>query len=189
MGEALVALTALVAFGAAALAWGHVRRVARATSIDAASLFIALRRLPLEARLAELERRTPPSTWEHRLAGDLAGAAGEAERIAVVNDALAAVEAELSAGAGWPSAALRIAIFGTLLGAALSVVVHRPDVILFLAVVGAVGAIAAVEAGRRAKRIASAKRASIDSLIETALGSPPPASVAPGRRAGRRRSR
>jgi hypothetical protein len=189
MGEALVALTALMALGAAVLAWGHVQRVARAASMDLGPISIALRRLPVEARLAELERRTRPATWEHRLAAELKAAAGDAERVAVVNDALAAVDAELSAGAGWPSAGLRIAVFGTLLCTALAVLARRLEVIAVLVVVGAIGALATAEAGRRAKRMAAAQRTSIDSLIEAALGSLPSASTSDRRRSSRRKSR
>jgi Flp pilus assembly protein TadB len=189
MGGALVALSALVAFGAAALAWAHVRRVLRVTSVDAQPIAIALRRLPLEARLAELGRRTEPSSWEHRLAVDLAATTADGERVAVVNDALAAVEAELNAGVGWPAAGLRIVVFGTLLSVALAVLVGRPEVIAFLVVVGALGGVATAEGGRRAKHIASTQRAAIDSLVEAAVGALPVPKVLERRRHGRRKSR
>lgn len=182
----LVALAALVALGSAGLSLVHLRRVGRVASADDAALATALKRVAPESRIAELSRRAT-GEWEARLARELLATEDASARVALVNDALADVARALEAGAGWPSAAIRIDALGAVLLVAVAVLTHRLDAVLPIVGVAGAGLVVVVEASRRAKRLASAQRAAVDALIEVVAapfaGDAPP----PPRRRGHRR--
>jgi hypothetical protein len=169
-----LALAVVVGLGSAALAWSQARRTAAPTGGDPAALAKALKRVPVGERLAELQRRTAPGTWEHELAVDALAAPDESARVAAVNLALAEVEHTLTMGAGWPRAGVRIALLGAAFLAFAAYVggngqVQAPLVIV---AVGALAALTSVEAGRSAERNAARQRVAIDELIAAALGDP-----------------
>ena len=188
-------LAAALGLFAAGLAWRHARRVARLTWSGTHGLTASLKRVPEEARLAELERRAPPGSWEHSVATELLHAPDDAARIAAVNDALLEVEHALRQGATWPRAGIRIALSsGLLLGLSAWLATANLRAAVILVAVGGASALLCVEAGRSAKRHAEAQRHDIDALITVALGHladrPPPRVErrgVPSRRSSRRR--
>jgi hypothetical protein len=166
----LMSLGLLLAAAAVALAWSHARRVARATSGEAARLASALKRVPEADRVAELHRRSRPGTWEHQLAADVLEATSDAARVALVNEALYDVERDLEVGAAWPAASVRIALSGGLLLALVAYFVTG-EIKWSVALLGAAGAgaVASFEAGRTARRAAEAQRKAVDALIAVTL--------------------
>jgi hypothetical protein len=183
----LVAIAAAFAVGAAGLSFAHLRRVAAVAAFDARSLATSLKRLPPAERIEALARRGG-DRWEGRLAGDLLAAEDASARLAIVNDALADVDGELRASAGWPSAAVRIDAFGALLLCAIAVLAHRLDAVLPIVGVAGAGLVGTIECGRRARKLASEKRAAVDALVD-AVASPflGDATPPPTRRRGRSR--
>jgi hypothetical protein len=166
----LVGIAALLGAGCAALGWSYALRVLGATSGDVGAQVIALKKLPEEERLGALASRSRPGTWEHQLAEDALAAPDDAARIAVVNEALTDLEHVFQAGAGWPSASIRIALFGAmLLGVAAFLVSRELRWTLTILGIGGVAALACVEANRAARRSAEAQRRAIDGLISTTL--------------------
>ncbi len=171
MAAVLVAAAVALAGLCAALSWAQVRRVAVVTALDPKDTASSLLRRAEGDRVAELSRRAPAASWEHRLAEELAEASGDAARVAAVNDALADLDLALEQGAGWPSAALRLSAFGGLLLAAVAYLLGRTDLIVAVIGIAAVGAVASADAGRRAKQLARKKREGIDALIAAVVGS------------------
>jgi hypothetical protein len=171
VSAALFAALSLAMSGAcAAISWKHPARIARATCGDARELARSLRALPGEARLAELARRSPPESWEHRLSVAVMTAADPRAKIAAANDLLAEVEQRLDVGAGWPPAAARLSALGALLLATLSFLARGgPSVIALVLGAGAAGAIASAAAGRAARAAAARQREAIDALVAAAL--------------------
>jgi hypothetical protein len=167
----LFVLAALLGGACAALSWGHERRVARLVLVDLMLLSRALQRLPPEARAEELRRKAPEGSWERDLAEELCASAGAEQQLAALNAALADAGHRLSAGAGWPSAATRIAVFG---GALLGLLAYLSTSQLEWAAaatgVSGVSALACIEAGRRARRLARSRREGIDALAEAVAG-------------------
>jgi hypothetical protein len=185
LGGALTALAALVSVLCASLAWAHVRRVNALTSLDAASAARSLLRLPDEERAPELARRSVAGSWEHSLATELVGTSGDRARIAVVNDAVARIEQRLEEGAGWPRAALRLAVFSALLLAIVAYLIRSAEAVGPILGLGAIGALASHAAMRRARRGAKAQREAIDALvaaISSAISSKMEAHARPGHR-------
>ncbi len=172
MSAALFIAVSLAASGACvAIAWKHPAQVARATGGDLTALARSLRALPGEARLAELARRSPPESWERRLALAVISAADPRAKIAAANDLLVELEQRLDAGAGWPRAAARLSALAALLLATLSFLAQvGPSVIALVLVAGAAGAIASAAAGRAGRTAASRKRGAVDALVGVALG-------------------
>jgi hypothetical protein len=190
-GVVFFALAVMVGAGTAVLAWSQVRRAAAPTKGSPATLAATLQRLPPETRLQELRRRTEPGSWEHQLAADALDAPDEAVRAVVVNLALAEVEHELSQGAGWPRASVRIALLGATLLAFVARLADEDQSSWSLAI-GAVGGLAALscmEARRSADRHAVAQRRAIDDLVATTFGERLNAAAAAPRRALERRAR
>jgi hypothetical protein len=184
-----VALAAILGAGCAALAWTHARRVAQVTGAEVSALVVALKKLPEAERLDALARRSRPGSVERRMASLALAEGGDRAKIAVVNDVLAEVEHSLERSAGWPSAALRIALFGAMLLAVVAYLTAQ-EIRWALAIVGigGVAALACVEANRAAKRGAEAQRQVIDALVATALGHLVDGAPEPPRRRSRRRS-
>lgn len=177
-----IALAALVGIGAAALAWTQARRAAAATGEDLAPLTLALKRVHVEERLGELLRRSTPGSWVHELATEALAAPNGSARVAVVNLAISDAEHALSRGAGWPGAALRIALLGAGLLTFAAYLYGDGELKAPLAVVG-IGVVAAftcVEAGRSARRNAERQRRAIDELVATAMGESPTPVEPPG---------
>jgi hypothetical protein len=194
-----VALAVVVGLGAAALAFRQAQRAGAPTGNDTAALARALRSVPPGDRLAELQRRAAPGTWEHDLAADVLAASGDDARVAAVNLALAEVEHTLAEGAGWPRAGVRIALLGAGCLAFAAFIsgggtLQGPLVVL---AVGGLSALACFEAGKSAARSAARQRAAIDELIVAVFGAAPPGDAAsrrtvagrpaPGRPPGPRR--
>ncbi|WP_437596693.1 hypothetical protein WMF28_29440 [Sorangium sp. So ce590] len=172
MSAALFIAVSLAASGACAvISWKHPAQVARATGGDLTALARSLRALPGEARLTELARRSPPESWERRLALEVMSAADPRAKIAAANDLLVELEQRLDAGAGWPRAAARLSALAALLLATLSFLARAgPSVIALVLVAGAAGAIASAAAGRVGRTAASRKREAVDALVGVALG-------------------
>lgn len=160
-----------------------------------------MKRLPEADRLAELERRSAPGSWEQRLASDVRAARDDEAAVAIANEALADVEHALTERAAWPGAGIRIAaLSGLLLAATAYVESRQPKWSLAIAGLAGVSVLSCVEAGRAARRSAEAQRAAVDALVAAALGrlaaAPPAAqsssragrSAASERRSARRRS-
>jgi hypothetical protein len=174
----------LVGLSAMGLAWGHVRRVTGATSADPASLAIALKRVPAADRLAELQRRAAPGSWEHGLATDALAAPVEEAKVAAVNLALSDVEHAMIRTARWPRTALRIALLGAgVLG--FSAYIEDPDHLkwaLATVAVGGAAAVGCVEARRSGERALDRQRRGVDALVAAALAlpDPPPGDAGPG---------
>jgi hypothetical protein len=201
-GAVLFTLALVSGTGAAALGWSQARRVAGpAQGEDPAALARALRRLPGEDRVAELHRRSMQGSWEHDLAAEVLAAEGQAAKLAAVNLALAEAEHELIEGAGWPRAAMRIALLSAALLALLALAAYLLDGgtvqwPLSILVIGGVSAVTCFEAGRSARRNVAARRRAIDDLVEAVFGdmgtgaAPPrrPSLERGERRAARRRS-
>ncbi len=167
----LSVLAAALGLFAAGLAWSHARRVAGVTLPGTRGLTASLKRVPEEARPAELERRAPPGSWEHGVATEFLHAPDAAAKIAAVNDALLEVEHALRQGATWPRAGIRIALAGgLLLGLSAWLATGNLRAAVILVAVGGVSALLCVEAGLRAKRHAEAQRNDIDALIAVVMG-------------------
>lgn len=177
--------------GCAALAWAHARAVAKVTSTDVGALVIALKRLPEAERLPALSRRARPGSFEHRVASEALSAPDDRARIAAVNDLLAEVENVLESGAAWPSAGIRIALFGAmLLGVIAYVWAYEIRWALTIVGIGGAAALACVEANRAAKRGVASQRRAIDALVLAAVGNlAEGAPDAPERRPRRRGAR
>jgi hypothetical protein len=167
----LTTLAALLGLGCVLLSWSHVRRIGEANSDDLGALTIALKKTPEAERLHELGRRARPASWEHRLAGELLEAPTAAVKIAAVNDALAELDHTFRAGAGWPSGAIRIALFGGMLLAVSAWLLAKDlSFALGIAAIGAVSAGACFEAERSARRRVTAQRRAVDDLVAAAVG-------------------
>lgn len=168
----LSALSIASSAACAAISWTHPAQVARVTGGDLMSLARSLRALPVEARLAELARRSPPESWERRLALEVMAAADPRAKIAAANELLAEVEQRLDAGAGWPRAAARLSALAALLLATLSYLAQAgPSVIALVLGAGGAGAIASAAAGRAGRAAAARGREAIDALVRVALES------------------
>ncbi|WP_437955416.1 hypothetical protein WME76_28365 [Sorangium sp. So ce119] len=166
-----IALSIAASGACAAVSWRHPAQVAAATGADLTALARSLRALPVDARLAELARRSPPGSWERRLADELLSAAGPRARVATANDLLVEIEQRLDVAAGWPRAAARLSALVALLLATLSYLAQvGPSVIVFVLGAGAAGAIASAAAGRAGRAAAARKREAIDALVDVVLG-------------------
>jgi hypothetical protein len=174
MGALFLALSVLVGLASAALAWGHVRRVTGATGADPEALALGLKRVPAAERIAELQRRARPGSWEHGLAAELLAAPGEGAKIAALNLAISDADHAMTRTARWPLTALRIALLGAgVLG--FSAYIEDPAQLkwaLATVAVGGVAAVACVEARRSGQRAAARQRRGIDALVAVALGLP-----------------
>ncbi|WP_437630952.1 hypothetical protein [Sorangium sp. So ce854] len=172
MSAVLFIALSLAASGAcAAVSWRHPAHVAAATGGDLTALARSLRALPVEARLAELARRSPPESWERRLAHELLSAAGPRARVAAANDLLVEIEQRLDVGAAWPRAASRLSALVALLLATLAFLAQAgPSVIVLVLGAGAAGALASAAAGRAGRAAAARKREAIDALVDAVLG-------------------
>jgi hypothetical protein len=173
-GGVFLALSVLVGLTCAALAWAHVRRVAGATGADPAALALALKRVPLPERVAELERRATPGSWAHGLASEVLAAPGEEAKVDAVNLSLSEVEHAMTRTARWPRTALRLAVFGDALLGFLEYIEDPSQLKWALAsvAVGGVAAVACVEARRSGERAVERQRRGIDALVAVALGLP-----------------
>jgi hypothetical protein len=166
-----IAASAVVALAAAALAWAQAMRVVGASTVDVAKLAAQLKRAPLPDRPARLAEIAPDGSWERALAVELVEAPNDAARAVTANDALGDLARDLEAGAGWPSAALRIGGLGCVLVAVVTFLVYRDALAALPTLIpGFVGAAACVEAGRRAKAAAKARRRAVDELIDALMG-------------------
>lgn len=166
-----IALSIAASGACAAVSWRYPAQVAAATGADLTALARSLRALPIDARLAELVRRSPPESWERRLADELLSAAGPRARIAAANDLLVEIEQRIDVGAGWPRAAARLSALVALLLATLSFLAQAgPSVIVLVLGAGAAGAIASAAAGRAGRAAAARKREAIDALVDVVLG-------------------
>jgi len=171
------------------LSRAHLERVTRVTSGRTTELTVALKRLPLEARARALSERAPAESVEAKLAACLVREESDAARDAALDELLAEIELSLESGASWPRAATRIAAYGGLLFAVLTVVSHKGSfggpVLLVL---GFGGAFACAAMGRRARDLASDQRKAVDALVDALVPRDRPASVVDrGPRAARRR--
>ena len=167
-----VALAVIVGLGSAWLAWSQARRAAAPMGGDPAAVTLALKRLPVGDRLAELQRRAAPGTWQHELADEALAARDEAARVRAINLALSEVEHALTKGAGWPRAGVRIALLGAALLAFAAYIAGDGQVKgpLVIVAVGGIAALTCVEAGRSAQRNATRQRQAIDELVAAVLG-------------------
>ncbi len=173
-GALFLVIAALAGAAAVGLAWSQARRVRGATSGEATELERALRRVPAPERLATLLAKAKPGTWEHELAHDALEAESPEGRVAAVNGALGELEHTLSAGSEWPKAGIRIALLTAALLGAGAYLCERDQLRWSLSIVGigAVAALASLEAGRKASRGAVAQREAVDRLVAVTLGGP-----------------
>lgn len=184
LNDALFIALAIVANGACvAIAWRDKAALAALTASDAAALARELRALPHEERRPELQRRSPPGSWERRLAEALADAQDERARVAATNELLAEVDHTISACAGRDWAVVRIAAKASLLLAVVSWLAGAAGpAILSIGALGFTGALVAAAAGRAARAEARRQRGAIDALVaavtapRTAPAAPRPAS-------------
>lgn len=108
--------------------------------------------------------------WRAELAESFADAEGDAERIAVVNDALADVEHDLDVAGRWPVTARWLALYGWLL-AVLAGLVWSPEPVLLASVPIAFGAVFGTQtARRRGRRGARACRVEADRFVAAVAG-------------------
>jgi hypothetical protein len=195
IGAALLGASLLLAAACAALAWTHVRRVLGVIGADVGVLTIALKRTPAAERLSGMLARTAPGSWEHELAEGALAAPDEDARVRAANLALADLEHDLLRTAGWPRAGLRIGLLGHAFLALSAYLVDRtqPQRIAAILVVGALTALACVDARRRGDRAASQQRRAVDALLAVAFsqGLPPadPGVGAGARQAGEQQGR
>ncbi len=188
-GAVFLTLGALLVAAAVLLARAHLVRVTRATSGRTAELVLALKRLPAHERAAALAERAPDGSPERRLAALIQSTeADSAEaRGALVDELLAEIESTLEATASWPAAATRIAAYGGLLLAVITVLLRQASFAApALVVLGLGGAAVCADLGRRARELAQAQRKAVDALVD-ALGLRDrlaPAPPRPGRRRG-----
>ncbi len=170
-GAVFLGLAVVVGVGSAALGWQQARRAAMAVRGDTVSLALALEKLPQSERLAELDRRSQPGTWEHELATEALAAPEPGAQVAAVNLVLAEVEHALTSGAGWPRAGVRIALLGAALLAFLSFLDGSPiQWSIGIIAVGATAALTCLEAGRSAARSATKQREAVDKLVAAVFG-------------------
>lgn len=166
MSAFVIALALALSTACVALAAAHLRRVRRSTSPDLRALAASLKRVAPPSRAEELARRTPPESWEHRLAQSLFEAQTPNARVAAANDALAEIALTLSAGASWPGTAHRICVRGTLLiGLIVFLAQRSAENIVPLLAIGGVGGFACLAIGRLARREAKERREAIDALV------------------------
>ncbi|HVY46997.1 MAG TPA: hypothetical protein VHB21_14015 [Minicystis sp.] len=170
-GPFLVAASAALGAGSAALSWAHAIGVIRSTSSDLAGLAAGLKRVPMPERPAALRDRAAEGSWERGFAEELVEAQDERWRVAAANDALSELAHTLEARAAWPNAALRIAAFGALLLGVLGFLLdHDLGWALPILAPGGVAAVLCLEAGRRARAAARARRRDVDALVDVVLG-------------------
>jgi hypothetical protein len=174
VGALFFALSVIVGLASAVLAWEHVPRVTGATGADPGVLALALARVPAAERVAEIQRRARPGSWEHGLASELLAAPGEEAKVAALNLALADADHAMTRTARWPLTALRIALLGAgVLG--FSAYIEDPAQLewaLATVAVGGVAAVACVEARRSGERALVRQRRGIDALVAVALSLP-----------------
>jgi hypothetical protein len=189
LGPALVALAGLTSAACAYVSLRRLRRVATATAAHTASLASALRRVPREDRVRTLADRAPSGTWEHHVATELLDAPAEA-RVGLLNEALAELDHALSQGEGLPAACARLSLLTGGLCAILAFLASLRAAALADVALGAMGAAASAELGRRARLEVVARRGAVDALVQTLAGELEPAgppSRAPRRWRGPRR--
>lgn len=163
----LVLVGASVAIASVLLSRAHLKRVQRVTSGQTTALAIALKRLPPSERLSALAKRAPAGSVELRLAEELRAARDEAARVDAIADVLADIDLAFEASASWPSAAARIAVYGALACAALTLLLRSgPYPPAALVVVGIAGAALSVSLGERARGLASEQRRAFDALVD-----------------------
>ena len=168
----ILALGVLLTFASVFLAWAHLAHVRRATSGKTAELLVALKRVPVNDRAAALAARAPEGSAERRLALLIEASEDTSEdaRGAAVDELLAEIELALDASASWPGAGTRIAAYGGLLLAVITVLL-RPSSISFTApallVLGLGAAATCAVLGRRARELADAQRKAVDALVDT----------------------
>lgn len=162
---ALLAIALLVAAGSVALALAHHRRVAApfaGEELDRAALL----RVPLERRLDVVAGRALPGGWMRVLVDALRDAGDDdAARVAATNLALGELALQLDGSAAWPGAGLRVGISVTLLLAVAAFLLGVPFVAVPVCGIGGMGALGAVELGRRARAVASRQRERADELV------------------------
>lgn len=194
-----ISIELLVAAACFALAWSHVRRVEGAVSSDLRAVAAAVRRAPEGQRVLELSRSAPAWSFEASLATQLSCARTEEARVAAINEALAEVDISLTERARWPSSAVKIVLWGTMLISisaflSRSVASSAPGTttsapILAIVVIGGASAIACLSAGRRADRAARDRREAADALVTALVGRPPDPRSAPDTTKKHRRPR
>jgi hypothetical protein len=155
------------------------------------ALAVALRRVPPEARLDELSRRSKTGSFPRAVADCGRLGSEDGARVAALNLALAELDHEMQRGATWPKAAIRLALLAAALLALVSyLVTHLFDWPLAIALLGGIGAASCAQAERVARRHVDAQRAAADELVSVLFGrAPTPPEAAAGGRRLRRRGR
>ncbi len=152
-------------------AWGYVRQVARFGGGGGIRRRRELCRRSLDERLAWLQAETTADRWEHELSRRLAAEPNERQRLAVVNETLAAVDHELGASQGWPRVAGWICAAGCALSGVAGVLTMGLRVVLLGTIVAAVaGIVVCVAAARHGQRLATRARDDIDALVAALVG-------------------
>ena len=153
------------------LAWSHARRAARIGAEGLQTRSRELARRPLDDRLAWLQEHSAPDRWEHELCRQLAAEPDPQQRLAAVNEVVAALEHVLDASQGWPRWAAWICVAGSVLIAIGGyLVMGLQTVLLWIApvILGSIGA--CVAAARHGKRLARSARRDADELVAALVG-------------------
>ena len=172
VGIATAAMTTLVATASVVVALGPSRRVRAAVPDGLLARVTALGRRPAASRLATLagELRAGGFPLLASLVDDLLGARTPEAQVALANEHLLDLEAELRTGARVAAACARVAAMSALLGLAVRLLDGTqpgPDVVV-IAAGGLLGWGGAVIAGRAGGARAAAARQAVDALVDRA---------------------
>lgn len=170
LSVAFLVLAVALAIGCVALAGRRARRIDRMSVPLLRELVRELRKLPVDERPAELQRRAGEGTWEHRLAGEVLEAPAGPARVAAANDVLFDLDHEIDVGKTWATAATRLAVAGTGLLGLGAYLLHGG--VLALAgslLIGFAGAGVCFFSGERGRERASSRREAFDALVSALL--------------------
>ena len=166
MVDAFVVAEGALAVGSVALSAAHLRRLQSVAPPNVATLLAKLRATPRNARAELLARHARTGSWEQRLSLALNDPTNEATRADVVAELVRDADESLSLGEGWPSAALRILGFGSLLILVLSAIARRFYVMPELVIVAAAAFCLNLGLSRAASQRAREERRALDALVD-----------------------
>jgi hypothetical protein len=162
------------------LALRALRDVARWPSPACRELPAKLRRLPVEARLAQAEGLVAAGSWEAKLVNELAAATTEVERADSASEAVGDLASLYASRSRWAPTALRIQLGVGLLSAALLFARGARLEAALALVVGVIGGLVSHLIGDRAAERERAQRSLADEIVLL---------LVPDLTAGRRRAR
>lgn len=114
---------------------------------------------------------TAAESWEGKLARDLAGAEGEADRVDAASEAVSDLALRYGARSRWAWSALRLEILGGVLAASLAVAEQERAGATLALLIAAIGAIVVHMLGRAAADREREQRSDADKLVGLLLPS------------------